>query len=165
MQQLKRLSYTSGNLKYVGDMDNSPEGLSAGLQVVESTLEYLYAGGYYLEYESDLLCTLRDFPGLREISVQMGLLIGLQDNKRKDELWEKLPTTLEKLTFRGGEDPWSKYNDKSRQDTSQQVMGVVLRNETHFPNARYIYMMSFDDLDLEPLKEICTARNVFLNKW
>jgi hypothetical protein len=165
MRQLKRLTYTPGNPKIVGDMENSPEGLGAGLRVVKSTLEYLYVGEYFLEYEVSHLGILHDFPRLREIDIQMGILIGLEENKSKDELWEMLPFALEKATFKGGPDAWSNYNDKCRQDMVEQVIGVILRSETHFPTLKYISMSYYGDLDLEPLKAACTGRGIVLNDW
>jgi hypothetical protein len=163
MHHLKRLTYTLGYPNHVAFMNNSLEGLTAGLQVVKNTLEFLYAGEYFLDCEEILLGTLRDFPKLREINVQMGMLIGLENNKSTEELWEKLPFGLEKVSFDGGEDGESEYDEKSRQDTVEQVMGVVLTSETHFPSLRHISMRSYGNLDLEPLKAICTERGIVLN--
>jgi hypothetical protein len=165
MRQLKHLDYSPGNPKPVGFMSNTPEGLGASLAFVRDTLESLSVNEYFLEYEDSVLGSLREFPKLKEIDVQMGLLIGTEALKTEKELWEMLPSVLEEITFQGGEDLFEGYGEKSRQDTIEQVVDVVLRNESHFPALKNIYMRSFDGLDLKTLREICIARGVGLNDW
>jgi len=76
-----------------------------------------------------------------------------------------LPSVLEKITFQGGENGFQGYSEKSRQDTVEQIAEIILRSESHFPALKNIYMRGFEGLDLETLREICTARGVGFNDW
>lgn len=163
MYRLKQVTYSPGNPKHVGFMNNSPHGFGAGISLVRDTLEILSIGEYYLQYEDTLLSSLRDFPKLRVIDIQMGVLIGTATMRAEEELWEMLPSSLEKITFHG-EGSFGGYGGQSREDIVEQVVDVVLKNESHFPVLRNIYMESFEAVDLDSLKEICSARGISFNE-
>jgi len=167
MHSLKRLGYSTADFERGGDIDYSLGGLSAGLQVVKHTLEYLYAHFYDLQ-DPNLLCTLRDFPNLREIDLQMSMLNGWSNNRSNSDLWEMLPPALEKASFSRHE-LLECLEANCRHGHWEQVMGLVTRSETHFPALRSIVLRSFyrpsKKTDLEPLKTICAAKCIALKMF
>ena len=150
---LKSLSYTPGKSEQVKSLGTTVQGIGIGLTQVENTLEKLSLTDLYLPmYDENDLGSLNGFCRLKEIEIQIALLLGTEEWPADEQLWEMLPRSLENVTFWGGEYSFDGF-ESSRAETLDEIIGMVLIKESHFPALRQLSMRSFDSLDLLPLKE------------
>ena len=162
MRQLKDFSYIAGNLNYGSFIESAPAGLATGLNHVKDTLETLTLGEFSLveSNEVDRLGSLRDFSKLKNVEIQIGLLLGTEVFRLEENLWELLPGSLEQVVFIGGEFSFVDFTEARKKETLDQVEEMVFRKESHFPGLRQITMRSFFRADLKPLGEVCLDRGV-----
>jgi hypothetical protein len=168
MLNLKILSCVRGPTHFENFMVPTLPGLGQALTLVRDSLEYLVLDEFYYQPEDEgLLGSLRNFPRLKDIIVPISVLIGAEHHRAEKELWEMLPSAVERIIFHGTGgfacDGMS-GGTVNRSDTFYEIVDMVRKKESHFPSLKRIGLGSFEEhftvQDFAALREVCVARGV-----
>jgi hypothetical protein len=155
---LKHFSYSEGNPKYVGMELSDISAFREHLPLVKSTLETLSLIDISLcDLDKELLDFLNMFPKLKQVLAPISLLIGHANLRATAELWEMLPSGLENLQISCDSGQFV----ENREDMLDQIIGVVLRKQSHFKKLNNLELCpSKEILDFGALKDVCISNDV-----